>query len=53
MEPWHVALLAFFLLAPLLLAAATWGNERLTFRGRPVQRDWSSQVDHEPLDDHD
>jgi len=51
-EPWQISLLVFFVLAPLVLMVATWGNERLTFRGRPLQRDWKTQVDHPPVDDH-
>lgn len=52
MEPWNIALLVFFLVLPVLLSIATWGSERLTFRGRPVERDWEPQITHAPQDDH-
>lgn len=52
MEAWQIILLVFFLLLPLVLMVDYWGDERLTFRGNPILRDWRRQVDHPPADEH-
>lgn len=52
MEPWQIGLLVFLLVVPLLLSIATWGDERLSFRGRPLLRDWRGPVAPVPEDDH-
>ena len=51
MENWQLILGGFFVLLPIVLMLDYWGDERLTFRGRPIQRDWRRQVpEHEPVD---
>lgn len=40
MESWQLILGGFFILLPIVLMLDYWGDERLTFRGRPIQRDW-------------
>ena len=40
MESWQLILGGFFILLPVVLMLDYWGDERLTFRGRPIQRDW-------------
>ena len=40
-------------LLPIVLMLDFWGDERLTFRGRPIERDWRRQIHHAPsTDDH-
>lgn len=51
MESWQLILGAFFVLLPIVLMVDYWGDERLTFRGRPVQRDWRTQVQHDTAHD--
>jgi hypothetical protein len=52
-EAWQWILLVFFFLLPLVLMVDFWGDERVTFRGRPVQRDWRRQITpHVPDEDH-
>lgn len=51
-ESWQLSLAIFLVLAPVVLMIATWGDERLSFRGRPVQRDWQTQVEHAPGEQH-
>jgi hypothetical protein len=46
MEAWQLILLAFFFLLPMVLMVDFWGDERLTFRGRPITRPWRRQVEH-------
>lgn len=50
MESWQWILFGFLVLLPMMLMLDYWGNERLTFRGTPVERDWERQIDHEPPD---
>lgn len=52
MEFWQIILLVFVFLLPMVLMIDYWGDERLTFRGRPIRRPWRSQVDHPPADEH-
>ena len=51
MESWQLILGGFFILLPIVLMIDYWGDERLTFRGRPIQRDWRPQVTHPPRHD--
>ncbi len=51
-ESWQLILGGFLVLLPIVLMVDYWGDERLTFRGRPIQRDWHPQVEHAPLDEH-
>jgi hypothetical protein len=46
-EPWQIFILVFVVVLPLMLLTARerWDDDRLTFRGRPTQRDWRRQVD--------
>jgi hypothetical protein len=50
-EAWQLILGGFFVLLPIVLMIDFWGDERLTFRGRPIQRDWRRQVDHDARTD--
>ncbi|MBW3658151.1 MAG: hypothetical protein KY457_05900 [Actinobacteria bacterium] len=43
MEAWQLILGGFFVLLPVVLMLDYWGDERLTFRGRPIERDWRRQ----------
>lgn len=53
MELWQIIVGAFFVLLPIVLMLDFWGDERLTFRGRPIERDWRRQIHHAPsTDDH-
>lgn len=52
MQFWQYILLAFLFLLPMVLMIDYWGDERLTFRGRPIRRSWRRQVDHEVADEH-
>ena len=53
MHSWQYILIAFFVLLPMVLMIDYWGDERLTFRGKPIPRPWIRQVDHpDPEDDH-
>lgn len=52
MAGWQVILLVFLVLLPLVLMLDFWSDERLTFRGEPIQRDWRRQVQHPPAEDH-
>ena len=47
MDAWQWILLGFFFLLPMVLMIDFWGDERLTFRGRPIRRSWRPQVQHE------
>lgn len=40
MQSWQIVLGVFFVLLPLVLMRGYWGDERLTARGRPVERPW-------------
>ena len=51
MESWQIILLVFLILLPMVLMLDFWGDERLTFRGRPIQRDWRRQIDLPPSDE--
>ncbi|MDX1659790.1 MAG: hypothetical protein R3343_13290 [Nitriliruptorales bacterium] len=46
MEAWQIILGVFFALLPIVLMLDYWGNERLTFRGRPIPREWQRQITH-------
>ena len=55
MPAWQVFIIVFVLVLPLLLMVwrERWTDDRLTFRGRPTQRDWRRQLDPPaPADDH-
>lgn len=53
MHSWQLILLVFFILLPMVLMIDYWGDERLTFRGKPIRRPWVRQVEHESVaDDH-
>jgi hypothetical protein len=49
---WQYILLAFLFLLPMVLMIDYWGDERLTFRGRPIRRPWRTQIEHQVADDH-
>lgn len=52
-DAWQWILVAFFVLLPMVLMVDYWGDERLTFRGRPITRPWKTQVHHpNPEDEH-
>jgi hypothetical protein len=50
-ETWQIVALVFLILLPMALMLDFWGSERLTFRGRPIARDWRRQVEHPPSHD--
>jgi hypothetical protein len=55
-QSWQIMLGLFFALLPLVLMRGFWGDERLTARGRPVERPWrrrrtSQDVDHQAAHD--
>lgn len=55
MEAWQIFIVVFSVIVPFVLLGARepWADDKLTFRGRPMQRDWKKQV--EPTveaDDH-
>lgn len=50
MASWQLILGGFFVLLPVVLMLDYWGDERLTFRGRPIQRDWQRQLDERAVD---
>ena len=56
MDAWQLSIIVVVVLAPLVLIAVwrrPWGTDRLTFRGRPTERDWRRQLDPPaPADDH-
>lgn len=52
MEAWQWIFFAFLVLLPMGLMIDFWGDERVTFRGRPIQRDWVRQVEPPVEDDH-
>lgn len=55
MEAWQIFIFVFATIVPVVLLGARerWADDRLTFRGRPTQRDWQRQVDPSvPDDDH-
>ena len=52
MDAPQIVLALFVVLLPIGLMVDFWGDERLTFRGRPVRRPWERQIVHEPTDDH-
>lgn len=47
MASWQLILLAFLFLLPMVLMVDYWGSERLTFRGRPLSREWRRQISHD------
>jgi len=49
---WQIILLVFLFLLPMGLMLDFWGDERLTFRGRPIHRPWRRQIDLPPADEH-
>lgn len=53
MDPWQVFIIVFSVVVPFVLLGARdrWHDDRLTFRGRPNERDWRPQVEHGPADD--
>ncbi|HEX9888828.1 MAG TPA: hypothetical protein VGA69_05085 [Nitriliruptorales bacterium] len=53
MHSWQYILLAFVFLLPMVLMIDYWGDDRLTFRGKPIRRPWVRQVDHPPIDEHE
>ncbi len=44
MSSWQVVVAIFFVLLPVVLMLDFWGDERLTARGRPMQREWQRQL---------
>lgn len=55
MEAFQIFIIVFSIILPLVLQGARepWQDDRLTFRGRPTQRDWRRQVvPAVPADDH-
>lgn len=52
MDAPQIVLALFVLLLPIVLMIDFWGDERLTFRGRPVRRRWEPQVTHDEPDEH-
>jgi hypothetical protein len=50
-EAWQLILGGFFVLLPIVLMLDYWGDERLTFRGRPLPRPWRRQVHHDAAHD--
>ncbi len=52
MESWQIILLAFLFLLPMGLMVDYWGDERLTFRGKPIRRPWVRQIEHPDSDKH-
>lgn len=48
MEAWQIVVGAFFVLLPVVLMLDFWGDERVTGRGRPIDREWRRQVVHRP-----
>lgn len=50
MDTPQLVLLLVVVALPIVLMVDFWGDERLTFRGRPIPRPWRPQVD-EPVDD--
>lgn len=52
MQFWQYILLAFLFLLPMVLMIDYWGDERLTFRGRPIRRPWRAQIEHAIEEDH-
>jgi hypothetical protein len=52
METWQIVFILFLVLLPLaLLADFHPARERLSARGRPLQRDWVRQIEHPPVED--
>lgn len=47
MAAWQIFIIVFSVIVPIVLLGAKerWADDRLTFRGRPTQRDWKPQVD--------
>lgn len=53
MEAWQIVAIAVLVLLPFALLVGFWPHsERLTSRGKPLERDWRPQVEHEPADEH-
>jgi hypothetical protein len=46
-EAWQIFIFVFATIVPVVLLGARerWADDRLTFRGRPTERDWQRQVD--------
>lgn len=40
MQLWQVVVLAFVVVLPMALMVDFWGDQRLSFRGRPGRRSW-------------
>ena len=55
MEAWQIFILVFVVVLPVMLLGAKdrWTDDRLTFRGRPTERDWRRQLDPPAPADHD
>ncbi len=51
MASWQIVLLVFVFLLPMVLMLDFWGDERLTFRGKPIVRPWRRQVEHAPVEE--
>ena len=53
LDAWQIILAVFFALLPMVLMIDFWGDERLTFRGKPISRAWKAQITHpDPDEDH-
>lgn len=46
MELWQIPIAVFLFLLPIVLMRDFWGDERLTFRGKPIIRRWKAQITH-------
>lgn len=51
LEAWQIILAIFVILLPMVLMVDYWGDERMTFRGRPILRPWQPQVEHAAADE--
>lgn len=51
MEAWQWIAAAVFVILPLALMIDFWGDERLTYRGKPIRREWRQQVTHVASED--
>jgi hypothetical protein len=52
-EAWQIVAIAVLVLLPMALLVGFWPDrERLTSRGKPIEREWEPQVTHEPAEEH-